>query len=470
MFLTLKNIKNMEQKRRKTVTDKPKDKKASMNAFYESNKGEENFTEFPDKVIKNSPDFFRSISNEFETKQEISAAFFCSLVLTSGMFPNYRTIYDGKKYESNLFGYLYGPFGSGKGVLNTCSELLMPVHKEKIERSKHYREWYKTLGEDTIKKYKLTAPKDELLIIPGNNTKSNLYKLFAENNGRAVMKESETDTLSTANRGENGGFSDFLRSVYEHETVSKSTKSEGTLFIPFPCLTLLLSSTPNQILSLIRDIEDGLYSRFMYLKIIPDNLFKKVFDTSGVNPYEMMAVRGELLNWLYYELPADPEQSIMFRFTKEQEAKFYTFFDQMKVEYRKIYGTHMYGVVHRLGLIFTRISMTLSMVRIFDIKHQLVELPNEIVCNEMDFESTKLIISTLSENNHEVYALLMKGKADRENTPGNFTLEDKLQKIKKCIELDRNGFSQRQIAKAVLGDSALSGTVNRWLKKNRSNG
>ena len=77
------------------------------------------------------------------------------------------------------------------------------------------------------------------------------------------LMATEIDTLSKALSSTTGGFSDTLRCMFEHETISKLRKNQEELIeIPDPHFSVLISGTFNQLKPLIKSRENGLMSRF----------------------------------------------------------------------------------------------------------------------------------------------------------------------------------------------------------------
>ncbi len=81
--------------------------------------------------------------------------------------------------------------------------------------------------------------------------------------GRVIILVTEIDTLSKALGGTTGGFSDTLRCIFEHETISKLRKNKEELIeMPDPHFAVLISGTYNQLKSLFKSRKNNLMSRF----------------------------------------------------------------------------------------------------------------------------------------------------------------------------------------------------------------
>ena len=102
-----------------------------------------------------------------------------------------------------------------------------------------------------------------------------------ENGGRGTVFETEADTLADALKQDHGGFSDTLRQSFGHEPLSyfRRTNSED-VEIASPALSVVLSSTFDQLVKLIPSAENGLFSRFVYSELKTTPPVHNVFDKS----------------------------------------------------------------------------------------------------------------------------------------------------------------------------------------------
>ena len=97
------------------------------------------------------------------------------------------------------------------------------------------------------------------MALPSNTTAAALQTALAENDGRGIMCETETDTLSGALGADFGNFSDVLRKAFHHEPVSLLRKTDRQhLDLERPALSIALTGTPGQLPRLMPTAEDGL--------------------------------------------------------------------------------------------------------------------------------------------------------------------------------------------------------------------
>ena len=96
------------------------------------------------------------------------------------------------------------------------------------------------------------------------------------------MFETEGDTLANTFGSDYGNYSDGFRKAFHHETISYiRRKDREYVNIKHPKLSTLLTGTPRQILNLISDAENGLFSRFAFYYLDTKLVWNNVFANSG---------------------------------------------------------------------------------------------------------------------------------------------------------------------------------------------
>ena len=138
-------------------------------------------------------------------------------------------------YGPELMTMVLAPAASGKGIMNYGKRLLQSIEDEQ----------------------------GEFIYLPANTSSAALMSYLKMLKGRGIMMATEIDTLSKALSSTTGGFSDTLRCMFEHETISKLRKGQEELIeIPDPHFNVLISGTYNQLKPLIKSRENVLMSRF----------------------------------------------------------------------------------------------------------------------------------------------------------------------------------------------------------------
>lgn len=130
-------------------------------------------------------------------------------------------------------------------------------------------EEYKRLQNEYVQDKKNNEPPQEppikTLLIPANSSATSVYQVLNDNGGIGLMFETEGDTLANTFKSDYGNFSDGFRKAFHHEMISYTRRKDREFVeLAKPRLSALLPGTPRQILSLIPDAENGLFSRFIF--------------------------------------------------------------------------------------------------------------------------------------------------------------------------------------------------------------
>jgi len=165
-------------------------------------------------------------------------------------------------------------------------------------------------------------------------------------------------------------------------------------------LSALLSGTPRQILSLIPDAENSLFSRFIFYYMNVRLEWLNVFADNEETLDQHFEQLGKQFFDLYNILKAS--QSIRFALSAEQQKQFNSFFSQVQKEYSNLFGLDIVASVRRLGLITFRIAMILTSLRIIDGKEPL----NLIVCDDSDFQTAITMARVLLQHTAKIFGSL----------------------------------------------------------------
>ena len=392
---------------------------------------------------------------------------FAALGVISGLLPNVQGFYDTRNYGTNIFCYILGKYGIGKGAIQLAKKLGIKIHtvkkeayeeameeynKELLQYKKEMKAYLNDKSDNTPEPEEPDPPPHTMLFIPVNNSKSGMFQLLDENQGRGILFETEGDTLVDAVKQDYGNYSDGLRKAFHHEAISFYRRM-GKEFreIEQPELSLILSSTFDQFQNLIPDIHNGLFSRFCYFILPPSRNFKNVFDKSKHDYPEFFSGLGNKMEELYDRLTS-LEEPVTFRLSEAQQASFLSLFQGWKDEFAEFVSDDLDGTVNRLGLIFFRIAMILSTLRSYDEDGLL----QNITCTDTDFSVTLSIINTLKRVSLRLFYLFPEPKPSDKVSE----LNEKALKIAEAGELRSNGTTYRDIAEQL---NVPRSTVYRWL-------
>lgn len=425
------------------------------------------FTPLPDDIFDCLPPLFATACSRFQRQQEKELFLVSALGVLSGMMPNVQGIYFGRQIMPNLYCFILGRYGTGKGSMMWARDLgeLSEQHKEQ-QAKESFKTHHDAMAnyQRLLKLYdkgKLQAPPElpeqpisHKLFLPANSSKTGVIQLLKENNGRGLIFETEGDSLADMLRQKFGDFSDVLRKAFHHEPVSLyRTTNKEDIKVNQPALSVVLSGTDDQLRNLIPSIDNGLFSRFLFYKLEGDATFHNPWD----NANEDMAIFFNSLSVhycnMYKQLDARTEP-LQFLLQPHQQQLLVTMFDKYKHEMRML-GDDLDGTVNRLGLIAYRIAMILTIVRFPNIKDD-----TSITCIDMDFNNAALISEHLLHYSLYVYEQL------KPKPSGVFVKKDdaKEDRIRQCCEAYSTGTPYRDIALMILGSPTASTTIYRWVK------
>ena len=413
-----------------------------------------------DGIINELPGLLQRPCNFLVDENEKEVFLIGALGAVSGFLPNIKGLYSGKWISPNLFVYVLAGYGGGKGSLDYARDLGTKIHQAKRDEARQLKAKYlKDLEayKKRLKEYnksenahdepptKPPKPPTLLLYIPANNSKSGVYQLLGENDGKGIMFESEGDTLADALKQDYGSFSDTLRMAFHHERLAFFRRGNDELVeIENPELSVVLSSTFNQMKTLIPSIENGLFSRFLYYELKQTIKFTNVFDNKKQD-YQQHFEDASIAFKNMFDILEQLQTPIYFWLTEVQQQKFVELFDAKKSKLFDEIDISMSGTANRLGIIAFRIMMILSALRAYEEG----TLNNSIRCTDTDFDNALRIVERLEKHARTVYDYI-NGQPEKKSL---------------AAMLLKDGKSYNDISKIVFGDENHKGTVHKWLNK-----
>lgn len=335
-------------------------------------------------------------------------------------------------YGPELMTMVLAPAASGKGIMNYGKSLLQGIENEH----------------------------GEFIYLPANTSSAALMSYLKMLKGRGIMMATEIDTLSKALSSTTGGFSDTLRCMFEHETISKLRKNQEELIeIPDPHFSVLISGTFNQLKPLIKSRENGLMSRFAsyVVKQTQD------FDDRVWLDAEEEAIPQEVV--MYAQLAKEISQryawmkkakhACYFYLTDAQRKSITRMFRGMYDTLRPAFGNEFDSILKRMPVIMKRIGMILTGFRL-DMNEPL---PERVVCSDDDFETLILIGHKLLLHSAMMYQMLPKSKDAVPGEIGQSLIQ------KQFFQMLPTDFTKQDAVHTaeVLGVSIKS--LERWLLK-----
>ena len=238
-------------------------------------------------------------------------------------------------------------------------------------------------------------PKRKMFYIPANSSSSAFIQALSDNDFKGIIFETEADTLSATLKQDWGNFSDVLRKAFHHESTNMFRRKDNEYIeVEDPHLAMALSGTPKQVHNMMPDVENGLFSRFLYYAFEDYSDFKNPFIShQQVNYTEFFEEQGNRIFELYQILQNQPEP-LQFRFTADQGEIFTKEFDKIYKRNRMLLGNDFNANSRRLGLITFRIAMAFRALRILEDG----DYSTPLICNETDFQTAIQIVFTLEKH------------------------------------------------------------------------
>lgn len=364
----------------------------------------------PAAVYRKLPPFLKDLCDKFEDQREKDVVITSCLTILSGCFTGIKGMYGKDWIGPSLYSFIVAPPANRKGSMKFSKKLGAVIQKtfedeNAVARTKYeaeYKRW-----EAMAKKNSTEAgdppkkPKYPVLFIPGNSSAAAIYWLLNESNGKAIICETEADSLAGAIKQDWGNFSHILRCAFHHEPITISRKGDYLYqHIEYPQLSVLLTGTPDQVSRLIGSTEDGLCSRFLFycfsqgLRWIDQTPCKDCIDYSlyfsklGI---EVAKVKKQL-DTANYTFSLSGEQ---FKILNEN-------FSGKLNQIRMFEGLEATSAVKRLGVIAFRIAMILTVIRQKDELKDKVNLE----CSNEDFSAAMGLTDVYFEHSMAMYAML----------------------------------------------------------------
>ncbi len=335
-------------------------------------------------------------------------------------------------YGPELMTMVLAPAASGKGIMNYAKQLLQGIEKEH----------------------------GELIFLPANTSAAALMSYLQMLKGRGIMMATEIDTLSKALGSSTGGFSDVLRCMFEHETISKLRKNQEELIeIPDPHFAVLLSGTYNQLKPLIKSRENGLMSRFACYVVkqtqdFDDRVWLDAEEDAVPQEVTLYEQLGHELSQRYAWM-RNAKHTCYFYLTDAQRKTITRMFRAMYETQRHAFGNEFDSILKRMPVIMKRIGMILTGLRM-DITQAL---PERMVCSEQDFETMLLIGHKLLLHAAMMFQMLPENKEATPREIGHTLIQ------KQFFEMLPADFTKQDAVKQaeVLGINIK--TMDYWLTK-----
>ena len=335
-------------------------------------------------------------------------------------------------YGPELMTLVLAPAASGKGIMNYAKQLLQGIENEH----------------------------GEFIFLPANTSSAALMSYLQMLKGRGIMMATEIDTLSKALGSSTGGFSDVLRCMFEHETISKLRKNhEEFIEITDPHFAVLISGTYNQLKPLIKSRENGLMSRFACYVVkqtqdFDDRVWLDAEEDAVPQDIALYEQLGHELS-LRYGWMKKAKRNCYFYLTDAQRKTITRMFRAMYDIYRKSFGNEFDSILKRMPVIMKRIGMILTGLRM----DMTQALPERMVCSEDDFETMILIGHKLLMHSAMMFQMLPENKDAVPGEIGQTLIQ------RQFFDMLPADFTKQDAVKQAEVLGIAKSTMGEWLRK-----
>lgn len=403
----------------------------------ESSESSDPLPTFSNEIYSLLPGFLNDVISKASNYEDADLLILGSLTAISACLPNVSGIYAEREVFPNLFTFVSAPASAGKGRLTSCRYLIKPIHDNlkqlnKLEMEEYHRQ-LNEYNQDKKSHEQPVEPPIRTLLIPANSSATAVYQMLNDNQGIGIILETEGDTLANTFKSDYGNFSDGFRKAFHHEMISYTRRKDREFVeLARPRLSALLSGTPRQVLSLIPDAENGLFSRFIFYNKSLILEWLNVFAASDNTIDQYFEHLGHRFFAFYQTL--QQSQPIRFSLTAPQQLEFNQFFGDVQLQYSSLFGLDIVASVRRLGLITFRLAMILTTLRFMD----GVAITPVALCSDTDFRTSLIMARVLLQHTAHVFSNLPTSEPDTASHRPNVNMSSFLNSLP--AEFDRQTY------------------------------
>ena len=393
---------------------------------------------FIDKIAHDDlPPIVQRLVECCDTRHEADMMTLGMLVAVSGAMPGICGVYDRRRVYAPLYGCIVAPPASSKGRLTACLKFVEPIQSE--IRAANRREMsdykvkmaeYQALGRKANPADHPQEPPYRSLFIPANSSSTATYQALNDNGGEGLTFETEGDVMATTMRSDYGDYSTGLRAAFHHEPIVYNRRKDNEhVDIQEPRWAVLLTGTPQQVVNLVPDAENGLFSRFIFYMIERRTEWHDVFSNDDVIIDDVIRNLGKQYLPVYHQMRERKPCPVVFRLTAAQKRRLNSFFKELQSEQANQIGDDMVASVRRLGLVCFRIAMILTVLRSVDDGAVKWDSMESVECDDRDFNTAIEIVNILISHTAMVYATLLRHDEPRQEENRMATMSDIQRKV-----------------------------------------
>lgn len=380
------------------------------------------------------PELLMTSCRQFTNAREKDVFLLSALGVLSGCMAGIRGRYHRSELKPHIYVLIIAPPASGKGIAQFAKTLGWPLHEYKKRQAALQNDDDPTIFGG--------------LYIPGNISAAMFMKMLNDYGGKAILFETEIDTIANSLGQDWGDYSANLREAFHHETITSARLSGlSEISIVDPQLAIVLTGTPGQAKKMFPSTENGLVSRLIPYLYSQPPVWQDVKPCMECdNPDEFFKRKGEEVLQMYRFFQAHPAE---FTLSDEQWADLNSSFRTYTEDIHETHGREPLSSTYRMGVIMFRICMILTALRKWESRNQA----STIVCSQQDYETAKSIVTT--GMTHMLTFLEMIPSSD---------IQQHVSRIDRFYQALPNRFKRVDAVTVGAGLSIPESTVGKYLK------
>lgn len=409
------------------------------------------------------PHILQDACSVFERPADRETFLHGALPALSRVLPKSKIILADKEHRLSLYVYAYGSSGSGKGAAGDALQLLEPLlQREQENNIRAQREYEQQLK---VKDDEQPAPCEPQLVdmhIPLRTTPSTLVRRIGRNPDNTILLLADTEghALGNPSHRDHGSIRQIMLKGAEGERDGQLWKETGLEQVQ--CwLSMLITSTPQQMLDAIGSTEDGLFSRFVWYRTAPSGgRFRDPRPGKGGSRRTQLHQLGDRVLKIYDVMNA-ASSDVVVTFSNQQ-------YDEHRENMQRLMDEaydicqDLDGAVGRLGNSVMRTAAIFTLLRKAEDGQRM---PDRVACDDYSWSAAKQLSRVWLESMLDVHAEFHpRGVAEVDETPPKMAAE-----LVRGYLVERPTLKPSEAVKLLRAEQ--NGSVTMWLNalKNERN-
>lgn len=344
-------------------------KASGINIPKESKESQVNMV-YAKHLFEGLPSMVKEIIDKFSYGDNSTVLLFTFLSTVSGLFPKIKFEHSMKEYSLNLTSIIVAPPASFKSDALLIKSLFLKIEK--------YLREIKPEGKKKSKCYFMSF----------NISDSEVYNRLEINEGAGVFFDTEISSLTSTSSKEWGSkLSTIIRQVSMNEHISKlRVGDDEDVLIDFPCVSTFITGTDSQLEGLFKSNDDGTYSRFMFMSIIRETIWRR--DLISKKRPDFTKEQDLLLDmYKHYQV-----QIPTIEIPKDVEKYYDDRFEEILEEYK--HDNLITSVVYRHGLYTLKIACIIKLLEKKRLSTDIVIIDKETIDTALYIIKCSIVVAS----------------------------------------------------------------------------